>query len=44
LINLEAKENNLLFSGDMEALLRSGIEYDQSEAFDWIKENLISRI
>ncbi|MFA7122959.1 MAG: nucleotidyl transferase AbiEii/AbiGii toxin family protein [Candidatus Delongbacteria bacterium] len=44
LINLEAKENNLLFSGDMEALLRSGIEYDQSEAFDWIKEKVIKRI
>ena len=28
----------------MEALLRSEIEYDQQEAFEWLKDELIARI
>lgn len=43
-LNLEAKENDLNFTGDMEALLRSGIEYDQSKAFEWVKEKLVSKL
>ena len=44
LLNLEAKENDLNFTGDMEALLRSGIEYNQNQAFEWVKEELIGRL
>lgn len=41
LLNIEEKEKNPLFKGDMEALLRSGIEYSQEEAFDWLKNELL---
>ncbi len=41
LLNIEEKEKNPLFIGDMEALLRSGIEYSQGEAFDWLKNELL---
>ena len=44
LINLEEKENDPGFSGDMEALLRSGIEYNQETAFEWLKEELMDRM
>ncbi|MEP4531829.1 MAG: nucleotidyl transferase AbiEii/AbiGii toxin family protein [Cyclobacteriaceae bacterium] len=44
LINLEEKENNPDFSGDMEALLRPGIEYYQETALEWLKKELIERI
>ena len=37
LLNFEEKENDSDFEGDMEAILRSGIEYNQAEAFEWIK-------
>lgn len=41
LLNIEEKEKNPLFKGDMEALLRSGIGYSQEEAFDWLKNELL---
>ena len=44
LLNVEEKENDVDFRGDMEALLRSGIEYNQEEAFDWLKTELIEQI
>lgn len=44
LINLEEKENDPHFRGDMEALLRPGIEYDQEAALEWLKNELIERI
>ena len=44
LLNIEEKENDVDFRGDMEALLRSGIEYNQEEAFDWLKTELIEQI
>lgn len=44
LINLEEKENDPDFIGDMEALLHSGIEYSQETAFEWLKNELIERI
>ncbi len=44
LINIEEKENSLEFAGDMEALLRPEIKYNQSEAFDWLKNELIEHI
>ena len=42
--NIEEKENNLRFSGDIEGLLRREIVYNQEAAFDWLKSELIERI
>ena len=42
--NIEEKENSAEFKGDMEALLRTAIKYNQSEAFNWLKKELIERI
>ncbi len=44
LMNIEEKEKNPDFIGDMEALLRSGIKYNQESAFEWLKNELIERI
>ncbi len=44
LLNMEEKELSAEFVGDMEGLLRPGIKYDQSEAFDWLKQELIERM
>lgn len=44
LLNIEEKENNAEFTGDMEALLRPEIKYNQNEAFNWLKTELIERI
>ena len=44
LLNVEEKEVSAEFLGDMEALLRPEIKYNQSEAFDWLKRELIGRM
>jgi len=44
LMNLEEKEIDPDFKGDMEALLRNGIEYNQDTAMKWLKDELIARI
>lgn len=44
LMNIEAKEKNRDFSGDMEALLRPGINYDQQAAFEWLKSEVVGRM
>lgn len=44
LLNIEEKENSPEFVGDIEGLLRQEIKYDQSEAFKWLKTELIERI
>jgi len=44
LINIEEKENNPDFIGDMEALLRPEIKYNQAAAFEWLKDELIENI
>lgn len=41
LLNIEEKENSSEFTGDMEALLRPEIKYNQGKAFDWLKNELI---
>lgn len=38
LLNLEEKQTNPDFMGDLEGILRPGIAYDEKKAFDWIKE------
>jgi hypothetical protein len=44
LLNIEEKELSAEFIGDMEALLRSDIKYNQIDAFDWLKKELIEKI
>jgi predicted nucleotidyltransferase component of viral defense system len=44
LMNIQEKENDADFTGDMEALLRSEIAFNQTEAFEWLKNELIERI
>ncbi len=44
LMNMKEKELDPDFKGDMEALLRTEIEYDQDTAFQWLKNELIERI
>ncbi len=44
LLNINEKENDPNFTGDMEALLRSGIEYNPETAFKWLKNELIEKI
>lgn len=44
LLNMEAKERDHAFLGDMEGLIRPGVEYDQAGAFEWIKEKLIEKL
>lgn len=43
-LNIEEKENDPEFTGDMEALLRPGVEYDQTAAFDWLKNEVITKL
>ncbi len=44
LINIEEKEQDPNFTGDMEALLRPEIEYNQEAAFEWLKNELIEKL
>ncbi len=43
LMNIEEKESDPDFTGDMEALLRPGITYNQEAAFEWLKNELIEK-
>jgi len=42
--NIEEKKQDTNFTGDMEALLRPEITYDQEAAFAWLKNELINTI
>ena len=42
--NVGEKENNPNFTGDMEALLRPEISYDQEAAFGWLKSHLLNKL
>jgi predicted nucleotidyltransferase component of viral defense system len=44
LLNLQAKKEDPGFPGDMEALLRSGVEFDFSKAFDWMVQEIIEKL
>ncbi len=44
LLNIEEKEKNSDFTGDMEALLRTEINFNQNKAFDWLKNEIIENI
>ena len=43
-MNMEEKEIDPDFAGDMEALLRQEIEYNQGTAFEWLKNELIENL
>jgi len=42
--NIEAKEVDPNFAGDMEALLRTEVIYNQQEAFEWLKTEVIQNM
>jgi len=44
LMNIEEKENNPDFTGDMEAILRPEIKYNQEAAFEWLKNVVIEKM
>jgi predicted nucleotidyltransferase component of viral defense system len=44
LINIEEKEKSPEFTGDMEALLRPEIYYNQGDAFEWLKNEIVNGI
>ncbi len=44
LLNILEKENDPNFTGDMEALLRPEIAYNQEAAFQWLKDELIEKM
>jgi len=44
MLNLEEKEEDKNFSGDIEGLLRPEIEYDQQKAFEWIKQTIVEKM
>jgi hypothetical protein len=42
--NMEKKIEDDDFSGDMKGLLRSGIEYDIREAYEFIKKEILEKL
>ena len=44
LLNIEAKQSDENFIGDMDALLRPEVTYDQQSAFEWLKMEVIERM
>jgi predicted nucleotidyltransferase component of viral defense system len=42
--NIEDKQKDPEFLGDMEALLRIGLEYNSEDAFKWLKTELIEKM
>jgi len=44
LMNIEEKENNPDFTGDMEGILRPEIKYNQETAFEWLKNVVIEKM
>lgn len=42
--NMEKKIEDADFTGDMNGLLRSGIEYDIKQAYEFVKTNLLERV
>ena len=44
MLNIEEKEHSAEFIGDMEALLRPDVKYNQSDALNWLKKELIEKL
>jgi predicted nucleotidyltransferase component of viral defense system len=44
MLNIEEKEQDQFFLMDMDGLTRTGVIYKQKEAFEWLKDTLISKL
>lgn len=44
LLNMEQKMKSAQFSGDLEGLLSPNLQYYQEEAFEWLIEDLVTRL
>jgi predicted nucleotidyltransferase component of viral defense system len=44
MLNIEEKEQDQFFLMDMDGLIRAGVIYKQKEAFEWLKDTLISKL
>lgn len=44
MLNILEKEQDSDFIGDMEGLIRPGIEYKQENAFEWLKNEVITKL
>lgn len=44
ILNLQEKQQSVEFGGDMEGLLRPDTEYNQSDAFTWLMDNVITKL
>ncbi len=44
LSNVIEKVNHPDFYGDMEGLLRPGVVYSRTEALDWLRDEIVSRM
>ncbi len=44
LMNIEEKEKDPYFTGDMEAILRPEIKYNQEAAFEWLKQFIMENL
>jgi predicted nucleotidyltransferase component of viral defense system len=44
MLNIEEKEQDQHFLTDMDGLIRSGVTYNQQEAFEWLKNEVIIRL
>lgn len=42
--NMEKKVEDAEFMGDMNGLLRSGIEYDITKAYEFVKKEILEKI
>ena len=42
--NLDEKQEDPDFFGDMEALIRNDVDYNQGEAFEWLREEFIGKL
>lgn len=41
-LNMDKKQKDPGFLGDMEAIIRSGVHYDQDDAFEWLRTEVIT--
>lgn len=44
MLNIEEKEQDQFFLMDMDGLICAGVIYNQKEAFEWLKDTLISKL
>jgi len=44
LLNIEEKENDPDFTNDMDGLIRPEIKYNQQDAFEWLKNEVLTKL